>query len=119
MANRVYLEGNITRDTTVVATQGMPMALLHLAADREWQGADGGARRSTLFSSVVCFGDLAEEAKRAEKGRRVIVEGALRLRERQNGDGAKRQELEIVADTMRLESRQPSVDERETSERIL
>ena len=96
------------------------MAYLHLAADREWEGADGAPRRSTLFSSVVCFGELAEYATRAEKGRRVIVEGALRLRERQNGDGPKRQELEIVADTMRLmEARQPSVDERDSGDRTL
>jgi single-strand DNA-binding protein len=113
MANRVYLEGNVTRDTTVVATNGMPMAFLHLAAEREWEGSNGQRKRQTLFSSVVCFGPLAEYAvQMGTRGRPVRVEGSLRTRERDAGDGRKRQELEVVAETVQiLESRTPSVDQ--------
>jgi single-strand DNA-binding protein len=115
MANRVYLEGNITRDTTTVPTRGMPMAFVHIAADRRWDSDDGSSRSSTLFSSVVCFGPLAEYAARTGvKGRPVAVEGSLRTRERENPDGTKRTELEIVADTLNvLESRTPSAPERD------
>jgi single stranded DNA-binding protein len=110
MANQVYLTGNISRDTKLVPTStGTPMAYLNVAAEREWEGANGTNRRTEFFS-VVCFGDLATDAVRlGVKGRPIAVDGSLRMNQRDNPDGSKRYDLEIVADALHeLEARTPS-----------
>jgi len=119
MAIQVYLTGNITRDTKVVATQtGLPMAYLNVAAEREWDGASGRNRR-TEFLSVVCFGDLAAEAVRlGVKGRPVAVDASLRVNERTADDGTKRYDLEIIGDAIHeLDSRTPSQNGNAADER--
>jgi single-strand DNA-binding protein len=111
MANQVYLTDNITRDSTVTpTTTGMPMASLHLAAERQFQGDDRMTRRRIEFTDVLCFGDLVSEAVRlGVKGRPVAVDGSVRTRVYENGDGTKRYELQVVADSVyALEPRTPS-----------
>jgi len=110
MAIQVYLTGNVSRDTKVVPTQtGTPMAYLNIAAEREWDGANGRVRR-TEYLSVVCFGDLATDAVRlGTKGRPIAVDASLRVNQRDNEDGSKRYDLEIVGDAVHeLEARTPS-----------
>ena len=111
MAIQVYLTGNISRDTKAVPTQtGTPMAYLNIAAEREWDGGGGRTNRRTEFVSVVCFGDLATDAVRlGVKGRPIAVDGSLRTNQRENPDGSKRYDLEIIADAIHeLDARTPS-----------
>ncbi len=107
MANDVTLSGNVTRNTTVISTStGTPMAILHLAADP----TEGRGRAA--YVDVVSFGDLAAEAERiGYTGRAAVVEGSLRTRERENADGTKRYDLEVVAAAMHaLDTRPPAPD---------
>jgi single-strand DNA-binding protein len=116
MAIQVYLTGNIARDTKVVPTQtGTPMAYLNVAAEREWDGGSGRTNRRTEFLSVVCFGDLATDAVRlGVKGRPIAVDGSLRVNQRDNPDGSKRYDLEIIADALHeMDIRTPARNGRE------
>ena len=100
MANVVYLAGNLVRDVQDVRTgSGTPMAFVPLAADREYVTAGGKTRQDTAYPSVVCFGGNALYAQRhGQRGRAVLIEGALRTRKVNTEDGP-RYVLEVVADT--------------------
>jgi single-stranded DNA-binding protein len=72
-------------------------------------------RRPQPESVRICFGDLVTDALRiGVKGRPIAVDGSLRTRERENPDGTKQYDLEIVADAINeLETRTPSRDGRD------
>ena len=111
MANVVYLEGNLARDTHAVPTEkGTPMAIVTVAVDRQFTTANGTSRTDTAFPQVVCFGPDALYAQRhGAKGRAIAIEGAVRTRKMTTEDG-NRYPLEIVAHDVRIYEKEVTGD---------
>lgn len=71
--NFVRVIGNLGGDAEMRYTpNGTPVTTFRMAHNH---GKD--ERQRTLWITVVCFGELAEESSRIPKGTRVVVEGRL------------------------------------------
>jgi single-strand DNA-binding protein len=111
MINRVILLGNLTRDAEATTGPSTTLARLRIATNTVWRDADGNRQESAEFHNVVAFGKLGEIcANYCLKGRRVYIEGRLRTREYESGDGVRRHSTEIIAETMKLLDR-PRTDD--------
>jgi single-strand DNA-binding protein len=109
--NRVILVGNLTRDAEATSGPATTLARMRIATNSVWRDSDGNRQESAEFHNVVAFGKLGEIcASYCLKGRRVYIEGRLRTREYDGGDGLRRHSTEIVAETMKLLDR-PHGDE--------
>jgi len=98
--NRVILVGHLTHDPELRYTpQGRPVTSLRLATN-DYAGQDdaGQAREHAEFHTVTVWGPSAEAAaKHLAKGRKVLVEGALRTRSWEAEDGSRRYRTEVLA----------------------
>jgi single-strand DNA-binding protein len=109
--NRVILVGNLTRDADTTAGPATTLARMRIATNAVWRDAEGNRQESSEFHNVVAFGRLAEIcATYCLRGRRVYIEGRLRTREYEGGDGLRRHTTEIVAETMKLLDRSPTAE---------
>jgi single-strand DNA-binding protein len=89
--NRVTMTGNLTRDPELRST-----ANRRKDANGEWTD------RAHYFS-VTVFGAQGENCARfLSKGRPIALDGRLEWREWQTQDGAKRESVEIVAETVQF-----------------
>lgn len=97
--NRVMIVGNLTRDPDLRATTaGVPVINFRIASNRRFKDNSGEWREDVCYVGVVAWQKLAEScAARLSKGSAVYVEGELRSRTFDNGDGTKRNLLEIRA----------------------
>jgi single-strand DNA-binding protein len=103
MINRVILLGNLTRDAEATTGPATTLARMRIVTNAVWRDAEGNRQESAEFHNVVAFGKLGEIcASYCLKGRRVYIEGRLRTREYEGGDGLRRHSTEIVAETMKL-----------------
>jgi single-strand DNA-binding protein len=91
--------GNLTRDPDLRATTaGVPVINFRIASNRRFKDNSGEWREDVCYVGVVAWQKLAEScAARLRKGSAVYVEGELRSRTFDNGDGTKRNLLEIRA----------------------
>ena len=97
--NRVIIVGNLTRDPDLRATTaGVPVINFRIASNRRFKDNSGEWREDVCYVGVVAWQKLAEScASRLRKGSAVYIEGELRSRTFDNGDGTKRNLLEIRA----------------------
>jgi single-strand DNA-binding protein len=97
--NRVMIVGNLTRDPDLRATTaGVPVINFRIASNRRFKDNSGEWREDVCYVGVVAWQKLAEScAARLSRGSAVYVEGELRSRTFDNGDGTKRNLLEIRA----------------------
>ncbi len=97
--NRVMIVGNLTRNPDLRATTaGVPVINFRIASNRRFKDNSGEWREDVCYVGVVAWQKLAEScAARLRKGSAVYVEGELRSRTFDNGDGTKRNLLEIRA----------------------
>ncbi len=97
--NRVMIVGNLTRDPDLRATTaGVPVINFRIASNRRFKDNSGEWREDVCYVGVVAWQKLAEScAAGLRKGSAVYVEGELRSRTFDNGDGTKRNLLEIRA----------------------
>ena len=102
--NRVVLVGNLTRDPELRHTPGgTPVCSLRIAVNSRRKDESGNWADKPNYFSVSVFGNQAEScAQYLSKGRPVGVDGKLRWREWQAQDGAKREAVEIVADSVQF-----------------
>lgn len=100
MLNRIIIQGRLTKDPELRRTQsGTAVASATVAVDRDFKNQDGS--RETDFISVVAWKGTGELlAKYFTKGRMIVVEGRLQLRDWTDNDGNKRRTAEIVADSV-------------------
>jgi single-strand DNA-binding protein len=110
--NRVFLAGNLTQDPdTRYLPSGMAVSKLRIAANRRFQDSKTGERREeVLYINVEAWGKSAELCQQyLQKGRRILVEGNLRMNAYQAKDGTNRSEILIRADRVHfLDSRASS-----------
>ena len=93
--NKVILHGRLARDVDLRTTNsGKSVAQVNLAVNR--RGKDGGAD----FIPLVIWGQLAETfARYLYKGREVLVEGRMQVRNYDDKNGNKRYVTEVVVET--------------------
>jgi single-strand DNA-binding protein len=103
--NRVVLTGNLTRDPELRSTaSGMSVCSLRIASNtRRKNQATGEWEDKPNFFDVTVWGAQGENCARfLSKGRPVALDGRLEWREWQGQDGAKRESVEIIADSVQF-----------------
>lgn len=101
--NRVVIVGNLTRDPELKHTpSGTPVCSLRVAVNSRRKDQSGQWVDKPNYFSVSVFGQQAEScAQYLQKGRPVAVDGRLEWREWES-EGAKREAVEIVADSVQF-----------------
>ena len=102
--NRVVLVGNLTRDPELKSTpSGTPVCSLRIAGNSRRKDETGQWTDKPNYFSVSVFGNQAESCSQyLSKGRPVAIDGRLDWREWQAQDGAKREAVEIVAESVQF-----------------
>lgn len=97
MLNKIVIQGRLTKDPELRRTQsGTAVASATVAVDRDFKNQDGS--RDTDFIPIVAWKGTGEMlAKYFSKGRMIVVEGRLQLRDWTDKEGNKRRTAEIVA----------------------
>ena len=102
--NKVILMGRLARDPEVRYTQtGKPVATFTLAVDRPFRRpAEGQPQQPTAdFIPIVAWNKLAELCGNyLQKGRQVLVEGRMQVRNYEAQDGSKRYVTEVIMENM-------------------
>jgi single-strand DNA-binding protein len=103
--NRVVITGNLTRDPELRSTPGgTSICSLRVAVNGRRKDAETGqwVDKPNYFD-VTVFGAQGENsAQYLAKGRPVAIEGRLNWREWETQEGAKRQSVDIIADTVQF-----------------
>ena len=97
--NRVTLMGNLVADPDLRETNtGRSVANFSLATNQSWKTPEGEQKRATDFHRVVAWHKLGEICgEYLKKGSSIYLEGVLRNRSYENGEGEKKYFTEIVA----------------------
>jgi single-strand DNA-binding protein len=101
MFNKVILIGRMCTDPELKYTpSGVAVANFRIAVDRPYKNAQG--EKDTDFIDIVAWRQSAEFVnKYISKGRLIMVEGALQVRQWETPDGQKRRSAEVVAENLR------------------
>src|SRR3954467_11846771 len=102
--NRVVLTGNLTRDPELRSTpSGTAVCSLRIASNTRRKTTSGEWTDKPNYFSVIVWGAQAENCARyLAKGRPVAIDGRLDWREWTTSDNAKREAVEIVAETVQF-----------------
>ena len=101
MYNRIVLVGRMTADPELKYTpQGTAVVNFRIAVDRQFANKQG--ERETDFIDIVAWRQSAEFASNyLNKGRLVLIEGRLQIRDWQTKEGEKRRTAEVQVDHLR------------------
>lgn len=102
MYNKIILIGRLTKDPELRSTtSGRSVASFRLAVDRGMTNAQG--EKETDFIDVVVWDKQAETVQRyCQKGKLVLVDGRLQMRQYDAQDGTRRTVYEVVAQSVRF-----------------
>ena len=103
--NRVVLTGNLTADPELRSLpSGNSVCSLRVACNtRRKNGSTGEWEDKPNYFNVTVWGSQGENAARyLAKGRPVAIDGRLEWREWETQDGAKRQAIDIIADSVQF-----------------
>jgi single-strand DNA-binding protein len=103
--NRVILTGNLTRDPELRPTSsGASVCSLRVASttQRKSSDHDGYDDKPNYFNVTVWGGQGENAARHLAKGRPVAIDGRLEWRQWEDADGATRNAVDIVADTIQF-----------------
>ena len=101
MLNKICIMGRITRDLELRRTQdGTAVTSFTVAVDDDFKSKATGEKK-TYFLDVVAWRQSAEfVCQYLGKGRMVVVDGKLTVRDWTDKDGNKRRNAEIIADNI-------------------
>ena len=101
MLNKVILMGRLCADPDFRQTpSGVAVCRIRLAIDRRFTNKQTGEREAD-FINVSCWRQQAEFAcQYLSKGRMVVVEGKLTVRDWTDKDGNNRRNAEIISDNI-------------------
>lgn len=101
MLNKVFLQGRLVADPELRKTQqGTPVASYRLAVERDYKSKEPNAQNAD-FVNIVSWRNTAEFVSRYfTKGRMMLVEGRLQIRDYTDKDGNKRVAAEVVTDNV-------------------
>ncbi len=103
--NRVIITGNLTRDPELRALpSGTSVCELRIACNtRRKNGSTGEWEDRPNYFNVKVWGPQGENCSRfLAKGRPVAIDGRLEWREWETQEGAKRQAIDIIADSVQF-----------------
>ena len=97
MLNHIILMGRLTRDPELRRTgSGIAVASFSVAVDRDFGGKDGGEKK-TDFIDCVAWRQTGEfVSKYFTKGRMIVVDGRLEMRDWTDKEGNKRRSAEVI-----------------------
>lgn len=97
MLNHITVMGRLARDPELRHTQsGTPVASFSLAVDRDFKDKDTGERATDWIDCVAWRSTGEFVSKYFAKGRMVVVEGRLQIRDWTDKEDNKRRSAEIV-----------------------
>ncbi|MDD3343689.1 MAG: single-stranded DNA-binding protein [Sulfurospirillaceae bacterium] len=104
MFNRVVLLGNLTRDCELrYLPSGGAVCTTGIATNRKFKKQDGSAGEEVCFIDITFFGRTAEIANQyLGRGKKVLVEGRLKLDQWTDQTGAKRSKHSITVETLQM-----------------
>ena len=116
MLNRVCIMGRFTRDLYLRRTQdGTAFTSFTVAADDDFKSKATGEKK-TYFLDVVAWRQSAEfVCQYLGKGRMVVVDGKLTVRDWTDKDGNKRRSYEVQADSVYFADNRRSEDNNTTA----
>lgn len=102
--NRVVLVGRLTSDPELKALpSGSNVCELRIACNTSRKTPEGEYADKPNFFNVSVFGPVGESVHRyMSRGRRVAIDGRLDWHEWETPEGAKRQAVKIVADSVQF-----------------
>jgi single-strand DNA-binding protein len=103
--NSVVLTGNLTADPELRSLpSGTSVCKLRVACNtRRKNGSTGEWEDKPNYFNVTVWGAQGENAARyLSKGRPVAIDGRLEWREWETQEGAKRQDIDIIADSVQF-----------------
>ena len=96
MLNHITLMGRLVRDPELRRTgSGVAVASFRIAVDRDYQPKDGGERKADFIDCVAWRQTGEFISKYFAKGRMIVVEGRLEMRDWTDKEGNKRTSAEI------------------------
>ena len=109
MLNKVQIIGRLGKPVEMKYSQtGNPIALFTVATDESYVDKTGQKQSATEWHRIVTYGKQAETCSQyLDKGSLVYVEGRLRTRKWQDGNGQDRFSTEINADRVQFLDRKP------------
>lgn len=104
MFNRVILLGNLTRDCELrYLPNGGAVCTTGIATNRRFKKQDGSQGEEVCFIDITFFGRTAEIANQyLSRGKKVLVEGRLKLDQWTDQSGAKRSKHSITVETLQM-----------------
>ena len=97
MLNHITIMGRLTRDPELRRTgSGIAVASFRVAVDRDFAPKDGGERKADFIDCVAWRQTGEFISKYFTKGRMIVVDGRLEMRDWTDKDGNKRTTAEIV-----------------------
>ncbi len=97
MLNHITIMGRLVRDPELRRTgSGIAVASFRVAVDRDFQSKDGGERKADFIDCVAWRQTGEFISKYFTKGRMIVVDGRLEMRDWTDKDGNKRTTAEIV-----------------------
>lgn len=97
MLNHIVIMGRLVRDPELRRTgTGVAVASFRMAVDRDFAPKDGGERKADFIDCVAWRQTGEFISKYFTKGRMIIVDGRLEMRDWTDKDGNKRTSAEIV-----------------------
>lgn len=97
MVNKVILIGNVGQEPKVKdLDNGNKIVNFSLATSERYTNRDGEKIEETEWHNCVCFGKQADiAAQYVEKGKKLYVEGQLKTRSWEDGEGVTKYKTEI------------------------
>lgn len=97
MLNHIVIMGRLVRDPELRRTgSGIAVASFRVAVDRDFAPKDGGERKADFIDCVAWRQTGEFISKYFAKGRMIVVDGRLEMRDWTDKDGNKRTSAEIV-----------------------
>ena len=97
MLNHITIMGRLTRDPELRRTgSGVAVTSFRVAVDRDFQPKDGGERKADFIDCVAWRQTGEFISKYFTKGRMIVVDGRLEMRDWTEKEGNKRTSAEII-----------------------
>jgi single stranded DNA-binding protein len=106
--NTVTLTGRLVREPQNYKNDTGGFAIFTVASNHGYKDRKGNTQNETAFVNCKVFGAWAAGLEGRQKGEMVIVSGRLKT-ETWEQDGAKRQQLTLICQTVQVVTRAPQV----------